>query len=326
MKREVTTPSEKELASCGPDPRACSDEQVDIAYFPDLGIEHWTVTRSTRLWSVAHSRFTLCISVRMGTWPPQKWRVGRKTYGMQRKSLMVLLPGDIHVTEQMPEADFHVLMFEPDVLKGWGLSEPRPLRQQLECLQLWQALRNVVQVLSRSTSQDSKADELEAQERVSDFFEQRSTIRLQAAGPSARRVHRRSLEVQDFRAMRVDCPATASSGAFCTDRDIKPHELTRAFRFEHGRPPSEFRHRVMVGRALDAIRTRPADGLAHIATEIGFANQSHMNKIFRKTLGFTPGFYRNSTCHAAGRLPAARAREPVPCGSTQEHARHATAW
>ena len=66
-----------------------------------------------------------------------------------------------------------------------------------------------------------------------------------------------------------------------------PTRLARAFSDAFGIPP----HVYLVGRRLDAARDRILEGqpLADVATEVGFFDQAHLTRRFRRFLGTTPG-------------------------------------
>jgi AraC-like DNA-binding protein len=70
-------------------------------------------------------------------------------------------------------------------------------------------------------------------------------------------------------------------------------QLARAFTSAFGIAP----HRYVLGRRLDAARTRLLGGqpLADVAAEVGFCDQAHLTRRFRDFLGFTPGQFARST-------------------------------
>jgi AraC-like DNA-binding protein len=63
--------------------------------------------------------------------------------------------------------------------------------------------------------------------------------------------------------------------------------LARKFRRQYGQPVHQYLKRVRVERALDLLRQgmRPIA----VATQVGFADQAHMTRVFRAQLGCTPG-------------------------------------
>lgn len=68
-------------------------------------------------------------------------------------------------------------------------------------------------------------------------------------------------------------------------------ELARAFRARFGYSVGEYRHRVLVRRSREALLSTDLT-LAAIALRIGFADQSHFTRIFKRHTGISPGQYR----------------------------------
>ncbi|MFI0895031.1 helix-turn-helix domain-containing protein [Streptomyces sp. NPDC020983] len=66
-----------------------------------------------------------------------------------------------------------------------------------------------------------------------------------------------------------------------------PFRLSRAFTRELGVPLTRYRNRVRVARALDRLE-QGETGLAALAAELGFADQSHLTRTLRHHLGRTP--------------------------------------
>ena len=71
---------------------------------------------------------------------------------------------------------------------------------------------------------------------------------------------------------------------------VHPVHLARTFRRFFGCSPGAYLRRARVERAASMLRGKSS--LAEIALRCGFADQSHMTHIFRRTLGVTPGALR----------------------------------
>ncbi|MFI0487240.1 AraC family transcriptional regulator [Actinomadura sp. 9N215] len=86
------------------------------------------------------------------------------------------------------------------------------------------------------------------------------------------------------------------------DLELSRYQLLRAFRDAMGMPPYAWlaQHRVTRARALLDAGHRPAEA----ATLVGFADQAHLTRWFRRVVGVTPGAYRNSVQDSAMRRPA----------------------
>jgi AraC-like DNA-binding protein len=70
---------------------------------------------------------------------------------------------------------------------------------------------------------------------------------------------------------------------------LHPSQLVRAFHREYGLPP----HRYLTGRRVDRARRLLLAGIpaATVAAEVGFHDQSHLTRHFRRVLGVTPGAF-----------------------------------
>lgn len=68
--------------------------------------------------------------------------------------------------------------------------------------------------------------------------------------------------------------------------------LVREFRHRFGVPPHAFVLRLRVERARSLLRRGGA--ISDVAQALGFADQAHLTRAFKKTLGVSPGAYRRS--------------------------------
>jgi AraC-like DNA-binding protein len=87
----------------------------------------------------------------------------------------------------------------------------------------------------------------------------------------------------------LDPPSLADLAA---DLGLSRYQLLRAFRTTMGIPPYAWlaQHRVTRARRLLDTGLRPAE----VASLVGFADQAHLTRWFRRVLGVTPAAYRNS--------------------------------
>lgn len=82
---------------------------------------------------------------------------------------------------------------------------------------------------------------------------------------------------------------------------VHPTHVVRAFTRRHGLPP----HRYLTGRRIDRARRLLLAGLppAEVATAVGFHDQAHLTRHFRRMLATTPAAYARSAGGSAA-LPA----------------------
>lgn len=90
-----------------------------------------------------------------------------------------------------------------------------------------------------------------------------------------------------------------------------PVYVARAFRSHYGATIGAVRRRARVERAIGRL-TEHFDELAELALDLGFSDQSHFTREFKRTTGWTPGRFRR----AAGRLARLEPAGSRPLGGT----------
>jgi AraC family transcriptional regulator len=77
------------------------------------------------------------------------------------------------------------------------------------------------------------------------------------------------------------------------DAGVHPVHLARVFRAQERRTPGDYLQQLRVRAASHRLR-EPGDSVAAIAVECGFADQSHLTRVFRKFTGTTPAQFRRA--------------------------------
>lgn len=75
---------------------------------------------------------------------------------------------------------------------------------------------------------------------------------------------------------------------------VSPRTAQRLTRRFVGLTPLALIHRRRLQQAAHLLSTQPETAVADIAADLGYADQSHLVRDFRKVLGFTPGGYRRT--------------------------------
>jgi AraC family transcriptional regulator len=86
--------------------------------------------------------------------------------------------------------------------------------------------------------------------------------------------------------------------AVAAEVGVSPVRLSRAFRRTYGESLGDYHRRLRVEEACRLLR----DGsrtLAEIALAVGFVDQSHFTRTFRRLVGATPAAFRRSQGHGA---------------------------
>jgi AraC family transcriptional regulator len=74
---------------------------------------------------------------------------------------------------------------------------------------------------------------------------------------------------------------------------VHPAHLSRAFHRRFGSPVAAYLRQVRVRAAAELLR-RSSLTLADVAAGTGFADQSHLTRVFKQVTGLTPGRYRRA--------------------------------
>mgnify|MGYP001815730419 FL=1 len=75
--------------------------------------------------------------------------------------------------------------------------------------------------------------------------------------------------------------------------DLSPFHFARMFKRATGFPPHEFQIQLRVRRGQELLRQRCGMSIAEVASELGFADESHFRRHFKRIIGLTPGRYRS---------------------------------
>ncbi|WP_423066192.1 helix-turn-helix domain-containing protein [Devosia sp. CN2-171] len=95
--------------------------------------------------------------------------------------------------------------------------------------------------------------------------------------------------VLEYLAAHLDTDISISElAAICRQ---SPSHFARAFRATMGMPPHRFLLGKRVGRAMELL-THQEIPLSEIAVACGFADQSHLTRVFSRTVGVSPGRWR----------------------------------
>lgn len=75
---------------------------------------------------------------------------------------------------------------------------------------------------------------------------------------------------------------------------IHPFHLSRVFRHFHGMTIADYIHDLRIDRAKAKLRQSPTLNLCYLALDLGFSDQSHFSRSFKRRTGVTPAYYRDS--------------------------------
>ncbi|POX54743.1 AraC family transcriptional regulator [Streptomyces sp. Ru71] len=234
----------------------------------------------------AHEEYTVGVCV--GGSEVIAYRGGRVHAGPG--SIVVLAPGEMHTGGPATPTDgyaYRALYAAPGLLTDGMLGGLPHFREALlDDAELAAALRLT------HTELAACPDPLEAESRLpwllTALARRHSTARAASdAVPGADRI---AAAVRDRLADELLAPPSLADLA--ADLGLSRYQLLRAFRTATGVPPYAWlaQYRVTRARGLLESGLRPAE----VAGLVGFADQAHLTRWFRRVLGVTPAAYRNS--------------------------------
>lgn len=211
---------------------------------------------------------------------------------VQAGTVVLMNPGEVHACNPIAEQQWSYLMLYVDshwlkaLQQDLGLNpnhEFQPLAHTHSCdPELFSGLTGLYQTLI-----DADASLLQKQCSAVSFFTLiqqtlgASEVRPEQAVPRIERVaqfindnFKHAISLDDM------CSAASLSGSY----------LIRAFEQRYHMTP----HAYLINRRIQHARTRLKAGslIADVAHELGFADQAHFQRVFKKHLAATPGQYR----------------------------------
>jgi AraC-like DNA-binding protein len=125
---------------------------------------------------------------------------------------------------------------------------------------------------------------------IAGAIEQADPRRLADGGPTTARARR---AVADGAREILAADTERSLTDLARSLAVSPHHLSRVFRSSTGHTISRHRMRLRARTALERL-AGGEQSLARLAAELGFADQSHLCRVVREELGYTPSALRGA--------------------------------
>lgn len=285
-----------------------SGERLSIAR-PQRDIEIVSVEGSHRHWSEAHDGFTVALVRQEQGELVADWRTRCRSLSTERGGLMLIEPGDVHVTQRVSArigvADFDVVRFSPGLVaqaarelgyRGDFHFRTPAARDPL----VFEALDRFVGVVaSGETALAVAAASTEALTALVTRLGERSNPHGVALAPQ-----------RDYRLRRVNDYLEAH-----LERRPTLTELEQVSGLSQWRLCALFNqsYGTSIGKSWNALRLRRAQrelergrSLGLIVAELGYRDEAYLCRVFKAHYGITPGAWRTmfrSNDRAARRGP-----------------------
>ena len=215
--------------------------------------------------------------------------LNRREHASTGRDVTLLPPQVPHDGRTVTAAGFRkrVIYIEDELLTGTGAAADNPtLRDPL----LW----NRVDRLHRALC---PGDEFEAQSRLAFIVERiQAHLRRSVQEPHKMSDPRLARKLRDLIDAHIEAGLTLDEAS--ATLHAHPAHLVRTFSREFGLPP----HQYLTGRRIERARRLLLDGIspADVAVTVGFHDQSHLNRHFKRMLATTPARYAEGRRRAAG--------------------------
>jgi AraC-like DNA-binding protein len=237
-------------------------------------------------WVELHETFTVCV---VESSVPVWYRVGSRRYERSPEVGMLLGPGELHADRMRPgTADYRVLRFDLAAVhaaaRGLG-AEPEglsvvehelrsPIANEL-FLSLHRALEAGVNPSDTSVLMDRCLSEI---------------LRHCATAPGKSNGRKEICAARDY--ILAHLSDRTSLEALSAAAGMRKWAFIGAFRRHVGVPPLRYAIQVRLARARTLLASgRPCND---VAADLGFFDQSHLNRWFRRTYGVAPGEYQRA--------------------------------
>ncbi|WP_017612976.1 helix-turn-helix transcriptional regulator [Nocardiopsis salina] len=220
----------------------------------------------------------------------EEWSHARGRSRVGPGGLAVVEPGEVHTGHAGVPQGWAYRVFYPSVDVVSGIARELGLRGTPAFTESGIHAPEVAGLLARAHLEAEAGDTLAA----SSLTRQGIALLLSKHGRERtreNRAHRARPEAerarQELVSRLVDPPSLEELAA---GAGMSPFALTRAFRSVYGLPPHAYLNQTRVGRARELLRAGRRPG--EVAAEVGFADQSHLTRHFRRHLGVPPAAYR----------------------------------
>jgi AraC-like DNA-binding protein len=240
-----------------------------------------------RKWRVFHESYVICVCTQASA----DWRYRGRTQQLRDGCYMLMEPGETHVNVVVPRPQtYKVLRISGAVIEQLADELRVPRTPHFALAQDGNpAIIRAFEQLATAVSADSTV--LEQQSRFASCLR----LVLENYGERARPAPIGDLSTQRApveRAkmyLRERLSAPVSLSELASAAGLSRFHLLRSFTKQVGMPPHTFQVRLRVERAclLMQAGVAPLDA----ATAVGFADQSHFTRHFRKVMDITPGRY-----------------------------------
>lgn len=259
-------------------------ESLSFFRTPHLpGVEIMSADANNSVWKVFHEDFRICT---VETSPlAAHWRYRKSTHHTLSGHNMLMEPGELHVNLHPVSGRFHVTTLLGETVdryhRRYGIGKSPHLKLAnapdpdffRSMLRFLNSMKDGAPLLEMASW-----FEIAMSIYFGRFFERSKALREETQKGFLRKA--KDLLVENS-------SENVSLEELSSEAHLSPFHFLRSFAKEFGMPPHAFQIRVRVAKARSLL----AKGLPIKNLDVGFSDQSHLNRFFKKIYGITPGKY-----------------------------------
>ena len=281
-----------------------SAAQAALAYLrprSEPGTEILIANNSARIWRMFHDRYLICGFTTVAT----AWIYRRKSRFMSNGGTALFEPGETHrVTAALRPSTFRGIFIDADKFIERAHETGCKTRPHFRAAQVTD-LRLLDSLYRFSSAVANDETVLEQQSHFSELLN--LALGYTEARPQA--IVRSQFERSLMRAKELlheKFSEQISLEELAVAAAMSRYHLVRRFTRHFGLPPHAYQIHLRIKRACALLRLHHSPSQAGVA--VGFADQSHFARHFKKVMGVTPGTY----CDALD-LTADRSQARITC-------------
>jgi AraC-like DNA-binding protein len=248
------------------------------------GIELLVAKNSSKIWKVFHETYTLCSCSR----GMASWQHGGKEFPSGEGSNLLMEPGEMHCTNTIhTPVDFKVLLIDQEVVveaaTELGISTIPHLRHvsNQDPGLFWSFHRFCSSVEMGENLLEQQSFFIACIRNLLEHTERRpATLSTNNAQRAIERI-KRYLQERFAEPVSLD-ELMALTG-------LSRYYLVHTFAKQIGMPPHMFQINIRIARACTLLKAGIPS--TNVSTYVGFADQSHFTRHFKRVWGITPSHY-----------------------------------
>jgi len=252
------------------------------------GVELMMARGSSHHWRVFHERYAICTSDAAAA----EICYRKISHTICDRSTLLFEPGETHKTHRVAKPqDFNVLFLTPDAMQKYSEEMDIPGQPHFKPIpDINEQFYSSCKRLHAAIIDDAEA--LEQQSRLTECVGMLFTSHAEKRVPTLPDHGKQPLlRARDY--LHDQFAHSVSLDEIAAIAGLSRFHFLKAFTAQFGLPPHTYQIHLRIERSLPLLSRGMS--LSHVAETIGFNDQSHFIRHFKRIMGVTPGQYKGRT-------------------------------